>query len=97
MNIYKEKKYIIFLYLYILTMNIKGFIRYHKLNIAIFIFLIIFAFIHFIKPPLLYNEDGSYRQFGIGYRNKTIIPIWLVSICIAILSYISVSYYLAYI
>ena len=45
---------------------------------------------------MLYEDDGSFRQFGIGYQHKTIIPIWLVSIIIAIFSYLSVMYYLAY-
>ena len=76
--------------------NMKGFIRYHKLNIAIFIFLILFMVIHFLKPGFLYKDDGSFREFGVGYRNKTVIPVWLVAIFLAILSYISVSYYLAY-
>jgi len=45
---------------------------------------------------MLYNDDGSFRQFGVGYRHKTVIPIWGVSMVIAIFSYLSVMYYLAY-
>ncbi len=50
-----------------------------------------------MKPRLLYDTDGSFRQFGVGYRHKTVIPIWLVSIILAIFSYIAVLYYLAYV
>jgi hypothetical protein len=74
----------------------KGFVRYHKLSISILIFLILFSIIHMMKPTMLYNDDGSFRQFGVGYRHKTVIPIWGVSMVIAIFSYLSVMYYLAY-
>ena len=74
----------------------KGFVRYHKLSISILIFLILFSIVHMMKPTMLYNDDGSFRQFGVGYRHKTVIPIWGVSMVIAIFSYLFVMYYLAY-
>lgn len=74
----------------------KGFVRYHKLSISIIIFLIMFSIVHMMKPTMLYNDDGSFRQFGVGYRHKTVIPIWGVSTVIAIFSYLFVMYYLAY-
>jgi hypothetical protein len=48
-----------------------------------------------MKPACLYNRDGSIREFGIGYRNKTIFPIWLLSLCLGILCYLFVMYYVA--
>lgn len=75
-------------------MNIKGFVRYYKLNIVIFLFLVLFTIIHLLKPGLIYDKNGSFREFGVGYRHKTVIPIWVVSIVLAILCYIAVSYYL---
>ena len=75
---------------------LKGFVRYHKLSISILIFLILFSIVHMMKPTMLYNDDGSFRQFGVGYRHKTVIPIWGVSMVIAIFSYMFVMYYLAY-
>lgn len=76
--------------------NVKGFVRYNKLSVAIMIFLLVFTSIHITKPALLYNADGGFRPFGVGYRHKTVIPIWIISIIIAILSYLAVMYYLAY-
>jgi hypothetical protein len=76
--------------------NLKGVIRYNKLSISILLFLALFSLIHFLKPGFIYNEDGGYRPFGVGYRHKTVIPIWLVAIFVAILSYLAVLYYLAY-
>jgi hypothetical protein len=52
--------------------------------------------IHMYKPALMYNEDGGFRPFGIGYRHKTVIPIWIASIVIAIFSYLAVLYYLVF-
>ena len=74
--------------------NMKAIIRYHKLSVSILIFLGLFFTIHTLKPSLLYNSDGSFREFGVGYRNKTVIPIWLVCIILAILCYLAVMYYL---
>lgn len=75
---------------------LKGFVRYHKLSVAIILFLILFSIIHLSKPTMLYNDDGSFREFGVGYRHKTVVPIWGVSIVIAIFSYLTIMYYLAY-
>ena len=63
---------------------------------SIIIFIIIFAAIQVVKPDFLYKKDGSVREFGVGYKNKTIMPVWLFSIILGILSYIAVLYYLTY-
>jgi len=76
--------------------NLKGFVRYHKLNITVLLFMILFSIIHFVKPGFLYNTDGGFRPFGVGYKHKTVIPIWLVSIILAILSYLVVMTYLMF-
>jgi len=75
-------------------MYLKGFVRYHKLNVTIFLFLVLFLGVHLLKPGFIYNTDGSFREFGVGYRHKTVIPIWIVSIVLAIISHVAVSYYL---
>ena len=56
----------------------------------------IFMIIQMLRPAFLYNKDGSLREFGIGYKNKTIVPLWLFSIILGILSYVLVLYYLVY-
>ena len=77
-------------------MYLKGFVRYHKLNVTILLFLVLFTMIHFLKPGFIYDKDGSFREFGVGYRHKTVVPIWIVSIVLAILCYVAVSYYLLF-
>lgn len=63
---------------------------------SIVLFIILFVIIHLIKPSFLYNSNGSIRDFGVGYKNKTILPIWLLSIILGILCYLFVMYYIAY-
>lgn len=60
---------------------------------SIFIFILLIIIIISIKPVLLYKKDGSFRQFGLGYKNKTITPIWLVCILLSIISYFIVILY----
>ena len=72
------------------------YIRENATLFAIILFLIMFVSIQMMKPACLYNNDGSIREFGVGYRNKTILPIWLLSLILGILSYLFVMYYVAY-
>jgi len=74
--------------------NIKQFVRIYKINFAILLFLILFGAIHYFKPDFLYNKEGGFRPFGIGYRHKTVVPIWIVAIFLSILSYLAILTYL---
>lgn len=70
-------------------------VRQNMTLVSTIIFIISFGIIQFIKPQFLYNTDGSIREFGVGYKNKTILPIWLLSIVLGILSYLAVMYFLS--
>jgi len=72
-----------------------GFIRKNINSFAIIIFLISFVLLNYLEPGFLYNNDGSLREFGLGQRRKTILPIWLLSIILGILSYLVVLYYIS--
>ena len=74
----------------------RTFIRNNITLVSVIIFMIVFGLVHMIKPALLYKKDGSIRDFGVGYKNKTIMPVWLFSIILGILSYLFVLYYIAY-
>jgi hypothetical protein len=71
-------------------------IRTNMTLIAIIIFLIVYSFVQYIKPGIFYNQDGSMRQFGVGYKNKTIFPLWLFAVILGIVSYLSILYYLEF-
>jgi uncharacterized membrane protein YozB (DUF420 family) len=71
-------------------------IRENITLVSIILFLAIFGFVQIMKPKFLYNADNSIREFGVGYKNKTIMPIWLFSLVLGIICYLFVLYYLTY-
>ena len=73
---------------------LRTFTRNHTTFVSIVLFLFIFGIVQMLKPNFLYNKDGSIREFGVGYQNKTILPLWLFSIILGILTYVIVLYYL---
>ena len=77
-------------------MLIKPLIKNNKVSVSIVLFLILFSMIHYLKPAFIYDKNGSFRQFGIGYKEKTIVSMWIVAIVLGILYYLSVSYYLMF-
>jgi len=70
------------------------FIRQNITSVSIVLFVILFAVIQISKPAIIYNKDGSLRQFGLASRKKTVLPIWLITIFLAILCYLFILYYL---
>lgn len=68
----------------------KKLLRLYKVPFAVLFFLVLFGSFHLWKPAFAYQENGAYRPFGIGYKHKTVIPIWIVAILLAIFSYMLV-------
>lgn len=71
----------------------KTYIRENIVLMSIFLYIVIFGSIQILKPRCFYNMDGSLREFGIGYKNKTILPVWLLSLLLGILCYLAILYY----
>jgi len=67
----------------------RPFFKKNTLTISIILFLLLFTIINYIKPGIMYDEYGELRSFGIGYSHKTIMPVWLFSIILAILCYLA--------
>ena len=66
-----------------------------KLYLSIFLFVSLYSIINIVQPSFIYNhQQKSLRPFGVGYKNTTILSLWLVSILLAIISYFVVIYYL---
>lgn len=59
----------------------------NHLSISIFLFVFMFGLLLWSQPTFIYNKDGSLRQFGVGYRKKTVFPLWLVVFILAIFCY----------
>jgi hypothetical protein len=62
--------------------------------VSIIVFLLLFAIILVIKPNIMFDKNGKPREFGIGYKNKTILPLWLAVIILAIISYLTILCYI---
>ena len=63
------------------------------LFVVIFVYICLYYLIILVKPSFIYNKNQDcLRQFGVGYKNTTILPLWLVSILLAIISYFIVLY-----
>ena len=75
---------------------LRNIVQKNVTSVSIILFMVFFYIIQLMKPLFLYNTDGSIREFGIGYKNKTILPIWLLSIILGILCYLVVMYYIAH-
>lgn len=70
------------------------FIRSNIVLSSIVIFMFLFMIIIITKPSIIFNNDGTFRNFGIGYSKKTVTPIWLVTIILAIISYFAILFLL---
>ncbi len=64
----------------------------NKIIFAILIFLTCILLIHTLQPSVIYNKDGSFKNFGVGYKQFTVLPMWVFVIIIAILSYMLALY-----
>jgi hypothetical protein len=62
--------------------------------VSIIVFLLLFAIILVTKPNIMFDKNGKPREFGIGYKNKTIVPLWLAVIILAIISYLAILCYI---
>ncbi len=65
----------------------------NKIFFAIVLFLTSILIIHYLQPSVIYNKDGSFKNFGVGYKNFTVLPMWVFVIIIAIFSYMTSLYF----
>ena len=58
-----------------------------NLQMVIIIFIGLLIFLYKKKPSMMFDGDGKVKEFGSG-PNKTITPVWLVSLAIGLLVYV---------
>lgn len=63
---------------------------------SIILFVSLFLWVIFWKPSFLFLPNGSLREFGIGREKTTVLPIWLIVIILAFLSYLATHIAIAY-
>tara|TARA_A100001015_G_C14559713_1_gene544838 strand:- start:379 stop:627 length:249 start_codon:yes stop_codon:yes gene_type:complete len=73
----------------------RQFVKNNIIFFSIICFLIIYISIIKIKPAFIFNIHGNLKQFGLRYKNKSVLPLWLISIVIAVISYLIILYCLA--
>jgi hypothetical protein len=73
----------------------RNLVRQNIPSFSIVLFLIFYILIIALKPHFIYNKDGSLRNFGVGYTRKTVIPVWLLAIFLAITAYFIVLYFVS--
>ena len=59
---------------------------HNPLKTSILVYLVAFALFYILKPRMMFTQNKKIRHFGTSL-NKTILPIWLVSAILGILSY----------
>ena len=69
----------------------RDFIQNNKILATFIFFLLMFTSLMIIKPSYAFNKDGSIKDFGLGYTNRTVLPIWVLVIVFAIISYFFIS------
>ena len=74
----------------------RTFVKNNMTISAILVFMSLFTLLIIFKPGFIYNKDGTFREFGLAYKNKTVVPIWLVSLLLGIISYLIVMFYSYY-
>ena len=70
------------------------YLRKNITYISVIIFLIFFSMIYYFKPQFAFSDDGTIKNFGVGYKSKTVVPLWLVVIFLAIFIYLGLMYYI---
>lgn len=63
-----------------------------RLIVAGIVYLIVIAVILHFKPAIMFQEDGKWKEFGIGRDPAyfTYMPFWLFTIIWSLLAYLSV-------
>lgn len=64
----------------------------HVVILSICLYLLLYGTTITYRPSMIYMPDGTLRDFGVGYRNKTPTPLWLVSILLAVISYLMIRF-----
>lgn len=61
---------------------------------ALTLYLFLVAGFLYLKPSIAFGEEGRIRPFGTGKKDSTIFPVWWWMFGFAVVSYLSIVYYL---
>lgn len=57
-----------------------------RIQISVLLYLVSITVLLYTSPSYFYRKDNNLKEFGTG-KNKTIMPLWLAILLLAILSY----------
>ena len=58
-------------------MLLRTFIQNNIIFTAMILFFLMFIGVSIVKPNCIYNRDGSLKDFGLGFKRKTVFKsIW---------------------
>jgi hypothetical protein len=69
-------------------------IKKYILQLSVFITSLLILTIYFVKPNIIFNRDGTYKQFGLGNKSKTVFPMWYSVIMVSVAVYCAIRFYL---
>ena len=58
-----------------------------NVKMTLIIFILLSITIYYYKPSIMFNQDGSFKQFGLT-KDKTIYPFWLTCLLLGIITYL---------
>jgi len=61
----------------------------NNIKMTIISFVLICFGLYYTKPSFIFNNDGTFKQFGLN-KEKTIYPFWLVSLILGIIIYLCI-------
>lgn len=76
-----------------------SFIIENPFKISIIIYLGIITLLFIIKPNFIFNNPKIYYKFGLGHddkdrkKRKTMLPLWLLFLILAIVIYYTIATY----
>ena len=57
------------------------------LLLSMIVYLLGIAVVLYIRPAIMFNKDGSWKEFGVGSDEVTVLPFWLFCIVWAVTTY----------
>ena len=61
----------------------------NNIKMTLIIFVIICFAIYYLRPSIMFDEDRTFKQFGLT-KDRTIYPFWLVLLVIGIIVYLCI-------
>lgn len=62
-------------------------IKHHPVLAAITLYCLLVVLVLHTRPSFVFRNNGTLKEFGFGNKARTMMPFWLLSLVLAILSH----------